>query len=194
MILICMLSWHRLQRRDGVKRGGLESRSFRPKGEANRTYKRALSLEPQLSKMAVHSAKVLAALLAAACLHWSVAEPDHEGNCAMQVGIRRKSGGDFGDDDTPAKVADSPKAPATEATAEEPAAEEPMAEETAPEEPAAEEPAAKEPEAKEPEAEESAVEEPAVEEPGLNIPMLPPVYSTPHLLDLSQNPAHLHRL
>ncbi|CAE7285105.1 rlmN, partial [Symbiodinium microadriaticum] len=140
------------------------------RGEANRTYKRALSLEPQLSKMAVHSAKVLAALLAAACLHWSVAEPDHEGNCAMQVGIRRKSGGDFGDDDTPAKVADSPKAPATEATAEEPAAEEPMAEETAPEEPAAEEPAAKEPEAKEPEAEESAVEEPAVEEPVAEIP------------------------
>ncbi|CAE7252909.1 rlmN [Symbiodinium sp. CCMP2456] len=120
--------------------------------------------------MAVHSAKVLAVLLAAACLQWSVAEPDHEGNCAMQVGIRRKSGGDFGDDDTPAKAVDPPTAPASEATAEEPAAEEPMAEEAAEEEPAAEETAAEEPAAKERAAEESAVEEPSVEEPVAEIP------------------------
>ncbi|CAE7581061.1 rlmN [Symbiodinium sp. CCMP2592] len=105
--------------------------------------------------MAVHSTKVLAALLAAACLQWSVAEPEHEGNCAMQVGIRRKSGGDFGDDDTPAKVAETPKATASEATAEEPTAEEPMAEEIVAEEPAGEEPA----------AEESAAEEPTADEP-----------------------------
>jgi len=115
--------------------------------------------------MAVHSAKVLAALLAAACLQWSLAEPDHEGNCAMQVGIRRKSGGDFGDDDTPAKVADSPKATAKEATAEEPTAEEPVPEEIVAEEPAAEEPAAEEPA-----AEESAAEEPTADEPVAEIP------------------------
>ena len=128
--------------------------------------------------MAVHSAKVLAALLAAACLQWSLAEPDHEGNCAMQVGIRRKSGGDFGDDDTPAKVADSPKATAKEATAEEPTAEEPVPEEIVAEEPAAEEPA----------AEESAAEEPTADEPVLSIPMLPSVSYFHHLKLRSPSP------